>query len=322
MFTGVFDGAEAWTEATFDPARWRVTLPAECHAEIRAALALYRRNPLPTVLLDPADFGMPACAALMRRVRGLLEDETRFALLDRLPVEQMTKDETKAIYWLLCSLLARPVAQKLVDGTMIYDVHDTGAVASAGSGIRPDKTSIEITPHNDNSYNPVPPNFVGLLCLRDARAGGISRVVSFHALHNRLRARAQNALARLYEPFGFDRQREHLPDEAPVHDAPVFAYDHGVLRTRLALFQMKNGAVLRGTPMDEAAQAAVAAVEEALAEPGLCASFTMAPGQIQLLNNLAVGHSRTAFVDHDAPEQRRHIVRIWMRDHGHRGYRG
>jgi alpha-ketoglutarate-dependent taurine dioxygenase len=322
MYTGVFEGAEAWTEATFDPAHWRVTLPAECRAEIGAALAQYRNNPLPTVLLDPADFALPACVALMRRVRRQLEDGSRFALLDRLPVEDMTPEEAKAIYWLLCSLLARPVAQKLIDGTMIYDVLDTGVVATAGSGIRPDKTNIEIVPHNDNSYNPTPPNFVGLLCLRAARSGGLSRVVSFHALHNRLRARSQNALARLYEPFWFDRQREHLPDEPPIHAAPVFAYEQGRLLTRLALFQMKNGTVLRGEPLDEAGRVAVAAVEAALAEPDLCASFTMVPGQIQLLNNLAVGHSRTAFVDHDAPEQRRHVVRIWMRDHGHRGYRG
>jgi alpha-ketoglutarate-dependent taurine dioxygenase len=322
MYAGVFEGVEAWTETTLAPASWHVTLPADCRAEIAAALDAYRHNPLPTVLLDPADFRLPACAALMGGVRRQLEDGTRFALLDRLPVEDMTKDEAKAIYWLLCSLLARPVSQKLVDGTMIYDVHDTGAVATAGSGIRPDKTSIEITLHNDNTYNPVPPNFVGLLCLRAAQSGGLSRVVNFHALHNRLQARSQNALARLYEPFWFDRQREHLPDEPPIHAAPVFAYDGGRLATRLALFQMKNGQVLRGAALDEAGREAVAAVEEALAEPGLCATFTMVSGQIQLLNNLAVGHSRTAFVDYDAPEQRRHIVRIWMRDHGHRGYRG
>ena len=322
MFAGRFEGAEAWTAASFDPARWRVALPADCRAELAEALALYRANPLPTVLLDPADFRLPACAALMAEVRRRLEDETRFALLDRLPVEDMTKDEAKALYWLLCSLLSRPVSQKLVDGTMVYDVHDTGAVARAGTGIRPDKTNIEITLHNDNSYNPTPPDFVGLLCQRTARAGGVSRVVSFHALHNHLQAHSQNTLARLYEPFWFDRQREQLADEPPVHAAPVFAWQQGRLTTRLALFQMKNGYVLRGAPMDEAGCAAVAAVEAALATPGLCASFEMAPGQIQLLNNLAVGHSRTAFTDHDDPEQRRHIVRIWMRDRGHRGYRG
>jgi len=322
MYDRAFEGAEAWTGASLAPDSWRIALPADCRAEIDAALAQYRRNPLPAVMLAPSDFALSACAALMRRVRDVLEHGLRFAVLDRLPVETMTKDEAKAVYWLLCSLLSRPVAQKLADGTMIYDVLDTGAVAAAGSGIRPDKTNIEITLHNDNSYNPLPPDFMGLMCLRDAREGGLNRVVSFHALHNRLRERAHNELARLYEPFWFDRQREHLPDEPPVYAAPVFAHDGARLVTRLTLFQMRNGFVLRGAAMDDAGRAAVAAIEAALAEPDLCASFRVAPGQIQFLNNLAVGHSRTAFVDHDEPDQRRHIVRIWMRDHGHRGYRG
>ncbi len=322
MVAGAFAGAEAWTGATLAPNSWVVPLPPACLAELRAALDTYRQNPLPTVLLDPQAFALTRCAALMRRVRTILEDGIRFAVLDRLPVEDMTKDEAKALYWLLCCLLSRPVSQKLIDGTMVYDVLDTGAIPTAGSGIRPDKTNIEITLHNDNTYNPVPPTFMGLMCLRDARGGGLSRVVSFHALHNRLRARSQNLLARLYEPFWFDRQREHLPDEPAVHAAPVFAEHDGRLVTRLTLFQMKNGYVLRGEAMDETGRAAVEAIESALAEPDLCASFRMDPGQIQFLNNLAVGHSRSAFLDHEEPDRRRHIVRIWMRDHGHRGYRG
>ncbi len=322
MVAGVFNGAEAWTGATLAPGAWNVALPEVCRTELVAALEAYRQNPLPAVMLSPSDFQLTQCAALMRRIRAILETGLRFAVLDRLPVEAMSKDEAKALYWLLCSLLSRPVAQKLVDGTMIYDVHDTGAVASAGSGIRPDKTNIEITLHNDNTYNPVPPSFMALLCLRVAQSGGLSRVVSFHALHNRLRERSQNALARLYEPFWFDRQREHLPGESAVHAAPVFTYDGTALTTRLTLFQMRNGYVMRGEPMDDAGRAAVEAIEAALDEPGLCATFTMVPGQIQFLNNLAVGHSRTAFVDHAEPDARRHIVRIWMRDHGHRGYRG
>ena len=64
----------------------------------------------------------------------------------------LSLDEAKALYWLLAAMLARPVAQKL-DGTMIYDVHDTGQQALPGSGVRPDKTNIDLHFHNDNAYN-------------------------------------------------------------------------------------------------------------------------------------------------------------------------
>ena len=59
-----------------------------------------------------------------------------------------------------------------------------------------------------------PPNFVGLLCLRAAKAGGTSHIVSFMAAHNALRDNNPDLLKRLYAPFYFDRQREHASDDA------------------------------------------------------------------------------------------------------------
>ena len=38
--------------------------------------------------------------------------------------------------------------------------------------------------------------------------------------------------------------------------------------------------------------------------------------------NRALGHSRTAYVDYPEPNRRRHLVRLWMRDHGRRAYPG
>lgn len=50
----------------------------------------------------------------------ILDDGVGFAILDRLPLDRMTRDEAVAVYWLLCRMVARPVAQKW-DGVMVYD---------------------------------------------------------------------------------------------------------------------------------------------------------------------------------------------------------
>ena len=42
----------------------------------------------------------------------------------------------------------------------------------------------------------------------------------------------------------------------------------------------------------------------------------------EFIRNRATGHARTEFVDHPEPEKKRHLVRLWLRDHGKRGYRG
>ena len=93
-----------------------------------------------------------------------------FAVLDRLPLAEVTRDEAIQLYWLMSSLLARPVAQKIT-GQMFFDVTDTGAKLKPGSGIRPTVTNVDLRFHNDNSYNQTPPDYVCLLCLHPAQAG-------------------------------------------------------------------------------------------------------------------------------------------------------
>jgi alpha-ketoglutarate-dependent taurine dioxygenase len=217
-------------------------------------------------------------------------------------------------------MVARPVAQKL-DGTMIYDVHDTGRQALPGSGIRPDKTNIEIRFHIDNAYNTTPPEIVGLLCLRTAKSGGTSRVLSFHTVHNVLLARHPEHLPRLYQPFWFDRQREFFPGEPDTFFAPVFeAGDE--LRARFSVHQINSGYAMKGEPVDNEGAAALAATLDIFEDPEIPIDFEFAPGEIQFVDNRTLGHSRTEFEDHPEPERRRHLVRLWLRDHGRRAYTG
>jgi len=250
----------------------------------------------------------------------MLDSGVRFALVERLPLDEIGEGGARAAYWLLASMVSRPVAQKL-DGTMIYDVHDTGRAALPGSGVRPDQTNIELKFHNDNSYNTTPPDYVVLLCLRPAKSGGHSRVVSFHTVHNEILARQPDLLPRLYRPFRFDRQREYHPGEEPVFSAAVFEWA-GELRTRFSAHQIRGGYALSEQPLDDEGSAALAAMLEIFDDDSLPADFDLEPGQLQFVHNRALGHSRTAFEDHPEPERRRHLVRLWLRDRGRRAYAG
>jgi alpha-ketoglutarate-dependent taurine dioxygenase len=318
--TRPIDGPSAWLRRDVRTEDWRVELSNACLDEIRRVVDELRAFPLPTIVLGADDFAMPACHEAMARARGILASGVRFAIVDRLPMAEINAAEATAIYWLLSSMIARPVAQKL-DGTLIYDVLDTGQQALPGSGVRPDKTSIEIRFHNDNAYNDTPPDYVGLLCLRKAMSGGHSRVISFHTAHNALLARFPKRLARLYEPFWFDRQREFHPGESPIFAAPVFA-GAAEIEARFSVHQINSGYALKGDPLDDEGAAAIAAMFEIVEEDGLSVDFDLEPGQMQFVDNRALGHSRTAFVDYPVPEARRHLIRLWLRDHGRRAYPG
>jgi alpha-ketoglutarate-dependent taurine dioxygenase len=314
------EGPSAWARADVGVEDWRVELSAACLDEIRRTVDELRAYPLPTIVRSGHDFAMPACRAAMARTRAILTTGVRFAIVDRLPLDDMNGAEATAIYWLLSSMIARPVAQKL-DGTLIYDVLDTGQEALPGSGVRPDKTNIEIRFHIDNAYNHTPPEYVGLLCLRQALSGGHSRVISFHTAFNQMLARCPERLARLYQPFWFDRQREFHPGESPVFAAPVFEAGEE-LKARFSVHQINSGYALLGEPVDAAGEAALAALLDMFEDDALSVDFDLEPGQMQFVDNRALGHSRTAFVDDPDPARKRHLVRLWLRDHGRRAYPG
>ena len=319
-FCDPIEGASAWVGAEIGPADYRVPLTRACRDEILRLAEELAAFPLPTIVLDPAQFELPLCRAMMREVRRILDAGVRFAVAGPLPLGELGAEAATQIYWLLAGMLARPVAQKL-DGTLVYDVEDTGREALPGSGVRPDKTNIEIRFHNDNAYNNTPPDYVGLLAIRAAAAGGRSRVVSFHTAHNRFAARHPELLPRFYEPFWFDRQREFFPGESPVFAAPVFERA-GELKARFSAHQIRGGYALKGEPIDNRGAAAVEALLRLFEEEDLAVDFDLAPGEMQFVDNRAVGHSRTAFLDDPDPLRRRRLVRLWLRDHGRRAYPG
>jgi len=52
---------------------------------------------------------------------------------------------------------------------------------------------------------------------------------------------------------------------------------------------------------------------EAIAtDPAFAVSHRLQPGQIILLHNSSVLHSRSAFTDGQEPHERRHLVRLWL----------
>ena len=308
-----------WRGDTLPADAGKVRLPAGVLRELEAVAASLDRDPLPLLVLRPEDFSLDEARAFMREVKSQIDEDLGFAIVDRLPVERWSLAATRAIWWLLASLVARPVAQKW-DGTSIYDVTDLGR--PPGNGVRPDVTNYEQNFHTDNSYNNEPPHYVGLLCVRAAMEGGVSGIVSFATAHEEMRRRHPELLDRLFKPYYFDRQREHAPDDVMTTHHPMFERHGGKMIARLSRFQVTNGHKLAGVPLDNEGVAALEAFEAILNEPGIAARFHFEPGQMQLLDNRALGHKRTGFKDWPEAERKRLLVRLWLRDTGSRAYNG
>ncbi len=293
--------------------------PDEAVAELEALVRALRKNPLPMLLLSPAHFALTACADTMAAVGRKLRDGVGLAVIDRIPVERFSADENRALYWLLGGLLGRLVAQKW-DGTMSYDVRDTGKALEYG--VRRSVTSLELQFHTDAPWLALPPELVGLLCLSPAREGGVSRFLSLVTVHNELRRRHPEVLPRLYQPFPWDRQAEHAPGDEKVSWQPVFQSDGRDVLARYNEALILNGEALTGVALDPEGRQALAAMRGIVESPESAVELTIEKGQIQYLNNYHFAHSRTAFKDAEEPHLKRHLIRLWNRDAGRQTFHG
>jgi hypothetical protein len=304
-------GPHAWRADTLDPpARWFYPLPAETWAALDEALAPLRRQPRPATELTASAELRAACGPALAPVREALENGRGFAIIDRVPLGRHGAAEAQAIYWLIGQLLGTPFAQN-VQGTLLYDVRDTGQDVQYGA--RFSVTNTESSFHTDNSFGAEVLDYVGLLCLREARSGGLSQVVSAVSVHKALRQRQPEALATLFEPFHIDRRGGVRPGEGPTARAPVFERRGGGLVCRYLRYWIHAGHEKAGVPLTAAQLDALDALDRAAGDPALRAEFALAPGQIYFLNNRCLLHNRTAFEDHPDPACRRHLVRLWLR---------
>lgn len=319
MLDAPMDRAEAWLAADIRSEACIVRLGTAAREELLRIAEQMRAEPLPVLLRDPGQFDMRVLRGEMVRARALLDGRPGIAVIDRMPLDVMDEQEAVAVFWTLGKLIGRPVAQKW-DGTMLYDVMDKGEAYSYG--VRGSYTNVELLFHTDNAFAIAPPDYVALLCIRPACAGGVSRFCSVGAVHNRMLAEYPRELERLYRCVLWDRQAEHAAGAPKVTRAPVFRYEDGRLSARLNASLIRKGYDVAGVTMDAATRDAVAALEEVADSADLWFELPIERGQLQYLNNRTIAHYRSAFEDHDDPTRKRHLVRTWHREAGSPAYDG
>jgi hypothetical protein len=318
IFKEPFNGMMTWDAGTAFSNDGITILNDDCQAEIGVLAQELLNNPLPIAALRPEDFEMPACTVLMSEVRDTIDDGTGVTVIDRLDIDSLGIEISTKIYWLLMSMLGRPVAQKW-KGTLVCEVTDSGL--PFGGGVRSSRTNGRTGFHNDNCCN-LPPHFVSLLCLQPAKSGGISGIVSFESVYNILLREHDPVLPRLFQPFYFDRLDEHAPHDSQLSCKPIFEIDGGTLSVNYSPGLVELGYLKRGEEMNAETRAAFEMLRKATDSPGLCKEFEFQRGQIQVINNRRLGHCRTSFRDWDEPERKRKLVRLWIRKSGRPFYQG
>lgn len=312
-------GPGAWKRADFTgPADWTYTLPPAVVDELECALRAIRERGKTLASLEAADFPLPSFERDAAWLRQELKTGRGFVVIRGLPVERATDEEATLLYWGLGAYLGATLPQN-VRGDRVYSVRDEGYNIQRDYGtvgVRFSKTTEGLHFHTDSAPAMMgnTPDVVGVLALRTAKSGGESKLVSALTLHNILLEERPGYLARLYQGYHFDRRAELRPGEPPTLFAPVFTYN-GSLAMRYFRYYIPKGHEQAGAPLGTADLEPLNYLESVSNREELQVCFSMERGEIQLVSNTRVLHSRTAFEDYAEPDRRRHLVRLWLRLH-------
>ena len=306
---GTVSSPSVWRPADFaDASQWMVTLSAAERDEIVAAVRATARSGVTAATVRREDFPLPALAAkLAGWVRELWAGRA-FVLIRGFPVDVLSEAETELAYVGLGLHLGTPVSQNAA-GDLLGHVRDTGVVRDSPA-VRLYATSQRQDFHCDGS------DLVGLLCLKAAKTGGESKIVSSMAVYNQMLARRPDLVAVLRQPFAWDRNDEQAPGEAPFFSLPVIFDIDGAPRIFFVGWYIRDAQRHEQAPRLTAQQAEALELLEGIAnDPSFYLQMEFQPGDIQLLNNAKILHAREAYIDYDDPAERRHLLRLWLTAH-------
>lgn len=312
------DGPSAWTGADIGgPGAWTRELDADALAAIDDGLAAFERTGGEWQTAGRDRFPLGELDGLFADIRGELENGLGLVRLRGLPVERYSLDQLKAIYFALGQHIGTPVSQSLKGERMLgltdegHKASDRGALDADG-GDRPFLASRaraystgELRFHTDRA------DVVGLLCVRQAKEGGISRLASAVAIHNAMLERRPDLLDLLFQDYPRSRFGEEVDDASAHYMLPVFALNGDKFATHYSRTYIEASQTNPAVPRLTAPQMEAL---DLLADLGaeLSLEMTLEPGDIQLLNNHVIYHARTPYEDYDEPDRKRLLLRLWL----------
>ena len=314
---GYLQGAFVWTGAELTRSqRWVKEFPAVVLAQIDAALENVKH--LEWRRVDRHNFPLPGAAAFFDEVREELENGSGLVKLRGLDVSRYDPQQLRRLWYGLGSHLGTPMYQNC-RGEAMREIRDEGmgvgaklygaTVDSSGkqflsSGART-LSSGALRFHTDRC------DVVGLLCVRQASEGGISKLASSATVYNEILKRRPDLHALLCRPIPRSRLGEEAGGEHVVYDLPIFGVRDGKHTSHFSLTYIE-AAQLRPDvrKLAPAEHEAIRMLMEVAEET--CFEMRFAPGDIQLLNNHVVYHGRTAFKDDVDTGQDRMLMRLWL----------
>lgn len=262
--------------------------------------------------VQAADYPLEACADAIKSWGRDVDRGRGFVLVRGLRTHLYSDALSAAIYYILGLHMGDPIRQNEL-GDVIDHVYATSDKTMDDPTALSSKVRDQLVYHSDSS------DVVALMCLRPAKEGGASCLVSGAEIYNEILRRRPDLAPLLFEPYHFDWRRQDHNSPANTYVSPIVSIVDGVFSMYAGALYIFTAQSYPGVPPLTPQQVEVLKLfDEIAVEPGMAIEMDFRPGDIQWLSNFAALHSRTEFFDYPEPQRRRHLLRLWLSRKGDR----
>jgi hypothetical protein len=227
------------------------------------------------------------------------------ALIKGLPREDLSHEEFKLLSWAIGLRVGVARPQGLAS-QYISPVRDIGTNYRAANG-RGYSSNAKLDFHVDVA------DLTTLTCYNKAKSGGQSMISSGVTAQNYLVKERPDLAEIAYQYFYFSRQNEEASDEKPFYGLPLFEEENGSLFCNWNRNRVQSAQKIEGvTRLSAAQKEAMDVLDEILRRPELMYTMYLEPGDLQILNNYTMFHSRTEYVDFKNESDIRCLYRLWL----------
>lgn len=306
-------GRGAWRGPELsDSGEWLVSLGDDHRAELRGFAEEAKARDLTLADIGRETFPLRALAPIVEALEREIEDGLGLVVLRGLDLAGVSADEAGLMFFAIGAALGRPIHQN-AQGHLLGHIQDTGRDILTDNSVRGYQTRISLPFHTDTSTD-----LLGLLCYRQAKSGGMNSLAPLLSIYNRVLEEAPELVDTLYERFHYDLRDEEHPDGGPFYSRAAASVCGGKLSLRHNSGYAKTAQRHESCPRLSEAQTAVMDLIDRLSfDPEIRFDVRLEEGDMLFVNNYQVMHARTEFEDHEEPERKRHLMRLWL--HLHRG---
>ena len=266
--------------------------------------------------------------------KNYLEKDIGFVLVENFWNTKYSTEQAKNGLLVLSQLLGK-VIQQNASGLLVKEVKDIKKSFKDDSTSRYSESKYGGDYHTDGAEIPPPlPDFLTLVCLRQAEKGGEFKIINANSIHNALLEKHPESIRRLHDNFIWDRRGDLGPNGEETFEKPIFNYSNlahtltlgtdyyvdqnNALTCEYLRRYIDDGYKKAGVIQTKEDIAALDAMDSVLYDDSLAITILMKPGQLLISTNSHTLHGRTKFKDYTTkdglpdPEKQRILLRTWI----------